>query len=547
MPNVIPSSDIDDGEISPGTRPDYVGHVVEPKPYHRLSTGTEYTLSQKSLSSTDSSVPRRLVRAIPDLRMFKFVKKRNHERKIEEQKRLELEAENARLDREAEEKKRKTQFQISTTAKSSTNRPGFIRLPDKPKMVRASHEILQPSTARSPFKDITGFFKAFGDKSKKESSQSSQHSSSRQRRNSSKSNISRSTAILRTSISVNNPTPLTREPSDFSNIHNERQSGGTLIRSHAEESKSSGTGLHSPRPKLVRMSITPFRRQTNEEEGDENDVFSTARNSAPSAHTPCSGTEVAYFEKVPSSTNNSHLSPRSLASPVPSPGCAAERSGFETTVSSTSGYFTKKSRASSTLKQSDPSIARKRRYFSEPGTPEGRSVHSSIRKAGVRSEEDMSAPTTPLFEEQERDTSPVANPDYVSPASAGLPPPMKRRRGKFRGYFFEHSTPDGSDDSSPVLMPWEPFWQKSTYGAATAIAPNARRSSVHKDWYNVRLDNILDDGPDLGDARAVQDIPDHLPGSPLCPREPKHSSGGTGVCPVHGKRSNLRKYRAGFV
>jgi hypothetical protein len=131
MPNVVPFTEIDDDEISPGTRPDYARHVVQPKPHRRLSIETEYTLSQKSLSSTDSSVPRRLVRAIPDLRIFKFVKKRNHEQKIEEQKRLELEAENARLDREPEEKKRKTQFQIPTTANSHANRPRFIRLPDK--------------------------------------------------------------------------------------------------------------------------------------------------------------------------------------------------------------------------------------------------------------------------------------------------------------------------------------------------------------------------------------------------------------------------------
>lgn len=30
-------------------------------------------------------------------------------------------------------------------------------------------------------------------------------------------------------------------------------------------------------------------------------------------------------------------------------------------------------------------------------------------------------------------------------------------------------------------------------------------------------------------------IPDHLKGSPLCPRHPKHNSGGTGFCPMHGR------------
>ena len=29
-------------------------------------------------------------------------------------------------------------------------------------------------------------------------------------------------------------------------------------------------------------------------------------------------------------------------------------------------------------------------------------------------------------------------------------------------------------------------------------------------------------------------VPEHLPSSPLCPRHPKHKSGGTGICPYHG-------------
>ena len=31
-------------------------------------------------------------------------------------------------------------------------------------------------------------------------------------------------------------------------------------------------------------------------------------------------------------------------------------------------------------------------------------------------------------------------------------------------------------------------------------------------------------------------VPEHLPNSPLCPRHPKHKSGGTGICVYHGRR-----------
>jgi hypothetical protein len=43
----------------------------------------------------------------------------------------------------------------------------------------------------------------------------------------------------------------------------------------------------------------------------------------------------------------------------------------------------------------------------------------------------------------------------------------------------------------------------------------------------------------LGLQRPVFDIetPDHLPSSPLCPMNPKHKSGGIGICAHHGSAS----------
>ncbi|KAF2207636.1 hypothetical protein CERZMDRAFT_91727 [Cercospora zeae-maydis SCOH1-5] len=32
-----------------------------------------------------------------------------------------------------------------------------------------------------------------------------------------------------------------------------------------------------------------------------------------------------------------------------------------------------------------------------------------------------------------------------------------------------------------------------------------------------------------------QNVPDHLPKSPLCPLHPKHKSGGKAICPLHGR------------
>ena len=43
------------------------------------------------------------------------------------------------------------------------------------------------------------------------------------------------------------------------------------------------------------------------------------------------------------------------------------------------------------------------------------------------------------------------------------------------------------------------------------------------------------------DAEALlrMDVPDHLPGSPLCPLHAMHKSGGKSICPLHGSRKTM--------
>ena len=38
-------------------------------------------------------------------------------------------------------------------------------------------------------------------------------------------------------------------------------------------------------------------------------------------------------------------------------------------------------------------------------------------------------------------------------------------------------------------------------------------------------------------------IPEHLPSSPICPKYPKHPSGGTGICPYHGRQRIINESR----
>ena len=51
---------------------------------------------------------------------------------------------------------------------------------------------------------------------------------------------------------------------------------------------------------------------------------------------------------------------------------------------------------------------------------------------------------------------------------------------------------------------------------------------TREDWFRVKL-------PGVEHVKTNEwNVPEHLPSSPLCPRHPKHKSGGTGICPYHG-------------
>lgn len=50
-----------------------------------------------------------------------------------------------------------------------------------------------------------------------------------------------------------------------------------------------------------------------------------------------------------------------------------------------------------------------------------------------------------------------------------------------------------------------------------------------------------DSGGEDEDALMEMHVPDHLPGSPLCPLDPKHKSGGKSLCPLHGSRKTMQE------
>jgi len=83
-----------------------------------------------------------------------------------------------------------------------------------------------------------------------------------------------------------------------------------------------------------------------------------------------------------------------------------------------------------------------------------------------------------------------------------------------------------------------PFDAEDSSRQRRSIAPG-----VEKDWYRVRLDEILG-GDEIDEKLMKQElsamewsIPEHLTGSPLCPLHPKYKGKATGICVYHGRKS----------
>ena len=82
-----------------------------------------------------------------------------------------------------------------------------------------------------------------------------------------------------------------------------------------------------------------------------------------------------------------------------------------------------------------------------------------------------------------------------------------------RGFFFDYNAPPEPKFPPHVV-------ENNTH------ADRPRRDS---DWYRVKMHAI--DAEEILREQLAASVPEHLPNSPLCPRHPKHKSGGTGECP----------------
>lgn len=102
-------------------------------------------------------------------------------------------------------------------------------------------------------------------------------------------------------------------------------------------------------------------------------------------------------------------------------------------------------------------------------------------------------------------------------------PPLLGQGGRPRGFFFDYTLAQtGSDKVDAGLSP-------------TQVR---RKKSSEIDWYSAKI--AAEEKQDAMGTFELN-VTDHLPSSPLCPRNPKHKSGGRGVCVYHGRNRELQE------
>lgn len=93
------------------------------------------------------------------------------------------------------------------------------------------------------------------------------------------------------------------------------------------------------------------------------------------------------------------------------------------------------------------------------------------------------------------------------------------------------ATPPAS--AEPKLNPFDAL-SRSVSSSARSGSPLGKTDIAnHTDTFRAKWALAEDASSPTKASVKVNAIPEHFPSSPLCPRNPKHKSGGTGTCPYH--------------
>ena len=132
----------------------------------------------------------------------------------------------------------------------------------------------------------------------------------------------------------------------------------------------------------------------------------------------------------------------------------------------------------------------------------------------------------------------IDGPNFLPSEARRVNTPPISRSSKNRGFFFDYKAPDLVDKT------YEPFRPRPSWRAMSAVGDTGwgehdesedrpRRSSM-TEWYDVQLEAIEQDDER---TKFVNEVPDHLSNSPLCPLKSPSKSVAPRVCPLHGEES----------
>ncbi|KAL8801723.1 MAG: hypothetical protein Q9182_004262 [Xanthomendoza sp. 2 TL-2023] len=125
-------------------------------------------------------------------------------------------------------------------------------------------------------------------------------------------------------------------------------------------------------------------------------------------------------------------------------------------------------------------------------------------------------------------------------------PPLHGNGSKLRGFFMDYNAPRSTEEHPG--KPWPntpmntaPFRHPRRDLSTVPGHPTSPRSpGARLQKYDDEDANWFRHRVALGEAEDERptfelNVPEHLPSSPLCPRHPKHKSGGKGICVYHGR------------
>ncbi len=173
--------------------------------------------------------------------------------------------------------------------------------------------------------------------------------------------------------------------------------------------------------------------------------------------------------------------------------------------------------------------------FLSPGIEQGSPSNGTVHSDSFLEEYDLEGYFGPSIVEPE---GPKFTPPEIPGHDSSTHSLGTSRRRRLRASLSMYSTPEATEMPEPRNAPLYPEW---TPPIPEAPATPGSTSTGSRDWYETRMDMIMKgEGNSQGrDSTFELDVPEHFPGSPLCPLSPLHKSRGMAMCPYHGRRSTL--------